>query len=115
MADQVAHPESANPAPDGLETVRQFVNTLDLEQHEPEKLAAPADLAQWLRDHGLVAGRVEAKQSELKRAHDLREALRRLLLVNNGLDLETGDAVDVVNRAAARAKVGVAFEADGCR
>src|SRR4051794_7895527 len=115
MADQVAHPESANPAPEGLETVRKFVNTLDLEMHEPEKLATPSDLAGWLREYGLVEGRGTAKPADVKRAHELREALRRLLLVNNGLDLPTDEAVAVVNRAAARAKVGVAFEVDGCR
>src|SRR3954454_12259463 len=112
MADEI-QPEAANPAPGELELVRQFVNTLDLEEHEPEKLARPDDLAAWLADHGLTAKRPQAKPADLKRAHEVREALRKLLLANNGVPVPTDEPVVVVNRAAARAKVGVAFDGAG--
>jgi predicted RNA-binding Zn ribbon-like protein len=113
MADQVAQPESANPAPGDLETVRQFVNTLDVEKPEAETFAQPADLAKWLRQHGLTRGVVDAKAADLRRARELRAALHQLLLANNGIERDVHDATDVLNRAAARAKVGVAFSPEG--
>jgi predicted RNA-binding Zn ribbon-like protein len=109
MATAVPHPEQANPAPGELETVRRFVNTLDLEQHEPEQLDSPAALAGWLTEHGLTSRRVTARPSDLRRAHEVRQALRNLLLANNGFSLDE-NALDVLNRAAARARLTAAFD-----
>src|SRR3954454_14237954 len=106
----VFYPESAHPAPGELEVVRRFVNTLDLENHEPEKLERPEDLAEWLTSAGLLRKRPPVKPADLKRARELREALRKLLLANNGYELESDEAVTIVNQAAARAKVGVTFD-----
>src|SRR5689334_15255158 len=106
-------PEAANPAPGELELVRGFVNTLDVEEPEPEKLARPEDLAAWLAGHGLTSKRPDVKPADLKRAHELREALRALLLANNGYSLGDQKPVEIVNRAATRAKVGVAFDGAG--
>ena len=73
-------------APDALREVQLFINTVDL-HNEIEWLP------EWLRDRGITR-----KQ---KRATELREALRRLVLANNGLAREPA-AVEVVNRALAR-------------
>jgi len=73
-------------APDALREVQLFINTVDL-HNEIEWLP------EWLRDRGIAR-----KQ---KRATELREALRRLVLANNGLAREPA-AVEVVNRALAR-------------
>jgi predicted RNA-binding Zn ribbon-like protein len=113
MAD-VFYEESAQSAPGDLEVVRRFVNTLDLEE-ELERLDHPEDLAAWLLDAGLTNKRPSVKPSDLKRALELREALRQLMLVNNGYEPADDQPVQTVNRAAQRAKVGVAFGHDGAR
>ena len=114
MAD-VFDPETAQSAPGELEVVRRFVNTLDLEKVELDALQRPDDLAAWLKEAGLIRRRAEARPADLKRAREVREALRQLMLANNGYELESDDAIDVVNDAAARSKVGIAFGRDGAR
>ncbi len=76
-------------APEPLRRVQLLVNSADLE-HDADWLPS------WLADHGL--------EGEPERARGLREALRVLLLANNGGRPEPA-AVDVVNRAAARLRV----------
>ncbi len=70
-------------APGGLELVRSFVNSIDLER--PETLDALADLGAarlWLADAGLnPAGLEPAALAELR---GLRDALRGALLAHNG-------------------------------
>jgi predicted RNA-binding Zn ribbon-like protein len=73
-------------APEPLREVQQFVNSVDLE-HELDWLP------DWLAERGLT--------DELERARALREALRALVLANNGVALEE-HAVELVNGAAAR-------------
>src|SRR5438309_5994029 len=110
---QEAHPESANPAPPELEQIRQFVNTRDLELDDDELLKKPEDLGEWLAKWGLVEKPPAVKPADLKRARELREALRQLLHANNGEPLTSDEPIEVLNRAAARAKVGLAFGRDG--
>jgi predicted RNA-binding Zn ribbon-like protein len=74
----------AAPAP--LLEVQQFVNSVDLE-HDLDWLPA------WLAERGLAG--------ELERACALREALRMLVLGNNGAPLEQ-PALEVLNGAAGR-------------
>ena len=45
----------SNPAPGTLETVRAFVNTLDIDDGI-ELLTGPAELAKWLADADLTGG-----------------------------------------------------------
>jgi predicted RNA-binding Zn ribbon-like protein len=85
-------------APEPLRLVQQFVNSVDLE-HGREWLATPAALRKWLAEHDLPAGRVT--DGDLARAHELREALRRLLVANNR-GTSDADAIDAVNRAIER-------------
>jgi predicted RNA-binding Zn ribbon-like protein len=73
-------------APEPLRRVQLFVNSVDL-HNEVEWLPG------WLEERGLGG--------ELERARELREALRCLVLANNGARLDV-DAVDVVNRALGR-------------
>jgi predicted RNA-binding Zn ribbon-like protein len=94
-------------APGELELVRQFVNTLDLETGE-EELATAADLGAWLRHRELLAGGSSTSERDRCRAIELREALRALLVANNGGG-DAGDALAVLDRAARRAGVELRF------
>ena len=76
-------------APEPLRRVQLLVNSIDV-HNEVEWLP------EWLAEHGLPrAGR---------RARKLREALRLLVLANNGLPVERS-AVELVNHAAQRVAV----------
>jgi predicted RNA-binding Zn ribbon-like protein len=93
-----------------LDTVAEFVNTVHYEQGEvEERLESPDALAAFLREHGLLDDRSAAKPADLRRALELREAVRALLLANNGMPLD-GDAVELLNRAAARSRIVAAFD-----
>ncbi|HEX4680891.1 MAG TPA: CGNR zinc finger domain-containing protein [Gaiellaceae bacterium] len=73
-------------APEPLREVQQFVNSVDLE-HKLDWLP------DWLDERGLG--------EELERARALREALRKLVLANNGAAVDQ-PALELVNSAAAR-------------
>jgi predicted RNA-binding Zn ribbon-like protein len=94
-------------APGSLETVRRFVNTLH-DNLSKDEIASPEGLAGWLADHGLVAKRAQVRPADVRRAHDVREALRGLMLANNGAPADDG-AVATLNTAASRARVRPAF------
>jgi predicted RNA-binding Zn ribbon-like protein len=97
-------------APGELELVRVFVNTLEVDEAVDE-LSSPAALTEWLRARGLLQGKA-ATRADLANARRLREALRVLLLANNGVSVRKEAAV-TLNRAARRAGLGVRFEAEG--
>ncbi len=97
-------------APGELELVRVFVNTLEVDEAVDE-LSSPAALTSWLRAQGLLQGKA-ATRADLANARRLREALRVLLLANNGVSARKEAAV-TLNRAARRAGLGVRFEPEG--
>jgi predicted RNA-binding Zn ribbon-like protein len=98
----------SHPTTEGLEAVRQFVNTVHYEQgHVEEQLDSPAALKTFLTDHGL--GQVDVKPADLRRALEVREALRSVMGANNGEPLDD-KSVELLNRTAARAKVVAAFD-----
>ena len=97
-------------APGELEIVRRFVNTLDLE-NLPDELSTPQRLREWLAERDLPAP-AGLDEGDLQAAIDLREALRELLLANNG-EPHDPNAVSALNRAAERARLTVQFHDDG--
>jgi predicted RNA-binding Zn ribbon-like protein len=100
-------PEKTAPAP--LALVQRFVNSIDLESGEDE-LDSPQALRVWLASRELMGARERVGPAELRRALDVREGLRALLLRNNGLDFGE-DRVERLDRAAAHAGVRVSFSA----
>jgi predicted RNA-binding Zn ribbon-like protein len=102
------HPKAA---PGELDHVRGFVNTLDLETHE-EQLADPSATAAWFAARDLLPEGEELTDADVRQAREMREALRKLLLANNGAPLEPG-AVDAVNAAAKSAELVVRFDEHG--
>jgi predicted RNA-binding Zn ribbon-like protein len=91
----------------GLELIRDFVNTVDLEEGT-DRIADPAGLVSWLSD---AAGlEVEPPTAAGHRAIlELRESLRRLLLANNGVPLDERRLAGLRD-AADRAELAVAVD-----
>src|SRR5439155_4301173 len=100
------------PAPGDLELVRAFVNTRDIEERR-EQLSTPGELHGWLVGHGLLAPDEAAGGADLRRALKLREALRAVLLANNGAPVD-GAAAETLDAAARHARLGARFRRDGC-
>jgi predicted RNA-binding Zn ribbon-like protein len=99
-----------------LALVRDFVNTLDLEE-DRETIGGPAELAGWLLERGLLvpAGSApNATPEEQALALETRETIRRLLLANSG---EPGkpDDLAALDRLAADAALTPRFQAGGMR
>jgi predicted RNA-binding Zn ribbon-like protein len=99
-------------APGRLEAVRAFVNTLDIEAGT-DALATPADLAGHLIAWRLLGADRSLGASDLRAAVELRESLRTLLLANNGAQVDTAAAVDVLNRITAQAGIRPAMTYGG--
>jgi predicted RNA-binding Zn ribbon-like protein len=78
----------AKTAPDRLELVQAFINTADLEENT-EQLDSVASLGRWLAERGLGVedqAPPDCDEKALETALGMREALRALCLVNNGVE-----------------------------
>jgi predicted RNA-binding Zn ribbon-like protein len=99
-----------NRAPEGLELVQSFVNTVEVfeDRREEEELTDPEALRGWLAERGLMDLSEPVSDADLTRAIDVREGLRALLLAHNG---EEADAAKVarLDRAAGRAGMRASF------
>jgi predicted RNA-binding Zn ribbon-like protein len=104
--------QSREPAPGDLELVRAFVNTRDVEDGSDE-LESPAALDAWLAAHELLGEGAGARPADLKRAVAVREALRALLLANNGGPAPGEAAIAALTDAARAARLAVAFDGRG--
>jgi predicted RNA-binding Zn ribbon-like protein len=102
-------PGGREPAPGTLALVQDLVNTVDRE-HGPDLLDDEAGFREWLALRGLAAPRISA--ADLSRARELREALRALLLANNGRPEPPG-ARAVLELAAERARLTVRLDPEG--
>jgi len=104
--------EELIPIPAGAELIADFVNTNDLEKADGEKLSNADALGTWLADHELLPAGASVSDDDLTRALRVREAIRKLLLANNGAPLET-DAVTALNSAADESRLRVSFDPRG--
>lgn len=100
------------PAPGALALVQAFINTHDLEK-EQDRLATPEGLGEWLKNHELLKDEPVTRK-DVEEAVATREALRALLLTNNGLPLDT-DAVRILNQIAKEALLAVQFHEDSAK
>jgi predicted RNA-binding Zn ribbon-like protein len=103
-------PGDREPAPQPLRAIQAFVNTVDLE-HGREEIETPDDLRRLLVRLRLLSRDDLVTADDLARGLELREALRDLLLANNGLPAEAG-AIAALERAAAQALLTIRFGAD---
>jgi predicted RNA-binding Zn ribbon-like protein len=105
IGDEMTH--EAQAAPGSLETVREFVNTYDIEPGTDE-LGSPDELLAWLHDHDLMPHTDGADEADLALAIRTRESLRSLLWANNG-ETVAPHAVEFIDDVAARAKFRLRF------
>jgi predicted RNA-binding Zn ribbon-like protein len=105
MAPGESTPEKTAPQP--LYLVQRFINSVDLESGEDELVSADA-LRDWLSERGLLGAGESVSDSDLERALDVREGLRALLLVHNGLPLDE-EKVKRLDRAVGGADVRLRF------
>jgi predicted RNA-binding Zn ribbon-like protein len=103
-------PGGRAPAPEPLRLVQRFVNTVDFE-NGIEELTDPVALAGALEELGVLEG-ARLGPADLERALRVREALRALLLGNNGIAVER-ETLDVLEEATHRGRLSVAFLDDG--
>jgi predicted RNA-binding Zn ribbon-like protein len=92
--------------------VQRFVNSVDLEDGD-EELTSPAVLRGWLSGRGLMRPDDPVTDGDLRRAVEVREGLRALLLANNGEPFDAA-AVERLDRAASRAGLRLRFREGGC-
>jgi predicted RNA-binding Zn ribbon-like protein len=101
---------------DGLALVQDFVNTFasklgsDFEIGD-EDLVDPAALETWMREHRLPVAKTPTRE-DLRSVIAFREALRRLLLANNGVALDA-DSVALLARTAEEAELRVHMDEQG--
>jgi predicted RNA-binding Zn ribbon-like protein len=109
-------PGRRQPAPGALRRLQQFINTYNIEREHiglrTEEFASPADLRRWLVRHALLRRGTRVRAVEVRRAREVREALRRLLLAHNGWPVDS-TAVGVLDRLAQDARLVVRLRHDG--
>jgi predicted RNA-binding Zn ribbon-like protein len=104
----LVHPGGREPAPGSLRIVQAFVNTVDRE-HGPDLFDDGAGFAEWLERNVLPS---DGAADGVTEAREVREALRSLLLANNGEPHDPA-AGAVLERAARRAQLEPTFTPDG--
>jgi predicted RNA-binding Zn ribbon-like protein len=104
-------PGGREPAPGPLRLVQRFVNTVNLE-HPEDVIETPQELRAFLLEHTSAPGGLTVGDADVRRAVELREALRRLLLANNGEPYDPAAAA-AVEHAGRAAQLGPSLVADG--
>ena len=104
-------PGGRTPAPGALRSVQLFVNTLDIENGVDE-LSSPDALAVVLERAGVAEPGLQPGETDLRAALDVREALRALLLANNGVPV-AAEALAPLERASRAGHLAAAFTSGG--
>ena len=110
MYAMLQDPGGRAPAPEPLRLVQAFVNTVDFE-NGIEEWVDPEALRQTLVGLGVLAPDVALDEADLERALGVREALRALLLGNNGVEVERA-TLELLEEATQRGRLAVRFDAD---
>jgi predicted RNA-binding Zn ribbon-like protein len=103
--------KEASQALNQLDLVIDFVNTLDVEEGTDE-LATPDGLTTWLAQRGVLESGPCASDADRQQAIRLREALRELMLANNGGPREN-EAGQELERVARLGDLRVHFDGSG--
>jgi predicted RNA-binding Zn ribbon-like protein len=91
-----------------------FTSTLGKRWREPavERIPTPADLGRWFVESGLTSASPGVSPAALRHAHQLREALYRLMRVPVFSERPAGADLELVNHWAARTPPALALRAD---
>jgi predicted RNA-binding Zn ribbon-like protein len=98
-------------APGALRAVQDFVNTRYGRERRFD-LTSPERLRVWLVQHDLLTEGAPVTEGDLRRALDVREGLRGLLGVNNGMTMPE-QGLERLNAIAKHAPLIVRFSGDG--
>jgi predicted RNA-binding Zn ribbon-like protein len=104
-------PGNRQPAPEPLRLVQAFVNTVDIENGIEELTDAAALRDVLVRIGALPRAASPLAEEDVGKALEVREALRRLLLVNAGREADP-EALAVLEHASAAARLAIRFERD---
>src|SRR5207249_10133612 len=96
-------------APGDLELVREFVNTIDVEECI-DQLPDSAGLASWLAARDLAPKGLRPTRRDLQHAIEVREALRAVLLAHTHSGPLPAEASATLDAAACRARVRLRFD-----
>jgi len=109
-------PGGRRPAPHTLRPLQLFINTYNIERHHlglrQDEFVSPTDLRRWLAGQGLLRVGARVSESDLSRAVEVREALRRLVLAHNRSQAHPSD-VRILDRLARDARLVLHFRRDG--
>jgi predicted RNA-binding Zn ribbon-like protein len=99
--------------PDEIELVSSFINTMEKNTSRPdtEWLDSPEALRSWMNAHDIPTGDALGS-GDVTRATDFREALRVLLLANNGVEVDPA-AVRALRDAAQDGLIQVEIDTAG--
>jgi len=97
-------------APVPLELVRSFVNTKYGRRHN--ELTTAGQLRTWLFRHGLLDKSATVTEGDLRRALEVREAIRALLRANMGGQPDA-DCITALNNTARNAPLRALFDRSG--
>jgi predicted RNA-binding Zn ribbon-like protein len=93
-----------------IDLLVEFVNTRDVEEGT-DALAEPSQLGEWIAEHtGEYLSQLEP--GDVERVQGLRESLRRLMLANNGAEVDEGD-LEPLREAAERSRFRLSFDPTG--
>jgi predicted RNA-binding Zn ribbon-like protein len=101
----------STPAPGRLEVVRQFINTLDIEEGT-DSIASAAGLRRWLREASLLSTERRVTTDDVAAARALREALRAAAAANHDGTALPDNVLACFDQAAERAEFAVRLTPD---
>jgi predicted RNA-binding Zn ribbon-like protein len=100
-------------APGRLELLQRFINSYNHDfPPDWDRIGTPEKAEAWLRDKRLMGRGDRVSEADVTRLRELREAIRALLIANQGGRPAAG-AIDVIRRASGTARLGVAIDDAG--
>jgi predicted RNA-binding Zn ribbon-like protein len=100
-------------APGRLELLQRFINSYNHDfPREWDRIGTPERAQAWLRAKRLVAPDVEVSDADVVRLRELREAIRALVIANQG-GRPAAAAAETVRKASRAAQLGVAIDDAG--
>jgi predicted RNA-binding Zn ribbon-like protein len=112
IGEQV-EPGGRKKAPGRLELLQRFINSYNHDFPEDwDRLGTGAKAEKWLRQKGLVAADERVSDGDAKRLRQLREAVRAMVVANQG-GRPAGDAAEVVRAHAAVSHLRIALSDAG--